>query len=164
MEKCRRMKRPQCTSKNWIYSWLSRSSKTRQQSYRSESFAMKTDILWVDQRSRTTSHQKRDSDSLQHGELRSDRGSRLVSKFFIQFSSFNFNDTFKAGNWSSHIFLKFVYFTNYNSIKRQWDSRKGRSEWDRFPSSGGVKFTCWRDDRTVRPVVCTQANQKPKTK
>ena len=45
MEKCRRMKRPQRTSKNWIYSWLWKSSRIRQQSYRSESFAMKTDIL-----------------------------------------------------------------------------------------------------------------------
>ena len=38
-------KRPQCTSKNWIYSWPWKSSRKRQQSYRSESFAMKTDIL-----------------------------------------------------------------------------------------------------------------------
>ena len=45
MEKCRRMKRPQCTSKNWIYSWLWKSSRIRQQYCRSESFAMKTDIL-----------------------------------------------------------------------------------------------------------------------
>ena len=45
MEKCRRMKRPLCTSKNWIYSWLWKSSRIRQQSYRSESFAMKTDII-----------------------------------------------------------------------------------------------------------------------
>ena len=44
------------------------------------------------------------------------------------------------------------YFTNHNYVKRQWDSRKGRSEWDRFPSSTCVKFTCWRD-RTERPVV-----------
>ena len=43
--KFRRMKRPHTTSKNWIYSWLCKSSRTRQQSYRSESFAMKTDIL-----------------------------------------------------------------------------------------------------------------------
>ena len=40
MEKCRRMKRPQCMSKNWICSWQWKSSKTRQQSYRSESFAI----------------------------------------------------------------------------------------------------------------------------
>ena len=32
-------------SKNWTYSWLWKSSKTRQQYCRSESFAMKTDIL-----------------------------------------------------------------------------------------------------------------------
>ena len=30
----------------------------------------------------------RDSDNLQYGELRSDRGSRLVNEFFLQFSSF----------------------------------------------------------------------------
>ena len=43
---------------------------------------------------------------------------------------------------------------------RQWDSRKGRSEW----SSACVKFTCCRDGRTGRPVVSTQApttNPKP---
>ena len=45
MEKCRRMKRPQFTSKSWVYSWPWTSSKTRQQSCRSESFAMNTDIL-----------------------------------------------------------------------------------------------------------------------
>ena len=37
------------------------------------------------------------SDTMQHGELRSYRGSRLVNEFFVRFSSFNFNDTFKAG-------------------------------------------------------------------
>ena len=41
MEKCTRMKRPQCTSKNWIFSWLWKSSRTLQQYCRSESFAMK---------------------------------------------------------------------------------------------------------------------------
>ena len=44
MEKCRRMKRP-VVSKNWIYSWLWKSSRIRQQFYRSESFAMNTGIL-----------------------------------------------------------------------------------------------------------------------
>ena len=44
MEKCRRMKRLQFMSKNEIYSWLWKSSKTRQQYCRLESFAMKTDI------------------------------------------------------------------------------------------------------------------------
>ena len=36
-------------------------------------------------------------DTVQHGELRSDRGSRLVNEFFLRFSSFNLNDTFKTG-------------------------------------------------------------------
>ena len=44
MEKCKHMKRQQCMSKNWIYSWQWKSSKTRQQFCRLESFAMKTDI------------------------------------------------------------------------------------------------------------------------
>ena len=48
------------------------------------------------QRSKTTSHWKRDSNTVQHGELCSDRGSWLVSEFFIQFSFFNINDTFKT--------------------------------------------------------------------
>ena len=34
---------------------------------------------------------------MQHGELRSDRGSRLVSKFFLKLAFFNIHDTFKAG-------------------------------------------------------------------
>ena len=44
MEKCKRMKRQRCMSKNWICSWQWKSSRTRQQYYRSESFAIKTDI------------------------------------------------------------------------------------------------------------------------
>ena len=38
---------------------------------------------WIN---KTTSPQKRDSDTMQHGELRSYRGSRLFSEFFLQFS------------------------------------------------------------------------------
>ena len=95
------------------------------------------------------------------GELRSDRGSWLVIEFFLPLSFFNINDTFKTGDWSSYVFLKLVYFTNHNCVKRQWDSRKERSEWDRFPSNTCVKNTCWTD-RTGRPVH--QANQKSKTK
>ena len=58
---------------------------------------MKTDIL-MDQWSKTTFHQKRDSDTMQHGELRSDRVSRLVNEFFLRFSFFNINDTVNAGD------------------------------------------------------------------
>ena len=36
-------------------------------------------FLWMDQWSKTTSHFKRDSDTIQHGELRSNRGSLILS-------------------------------------------------------------------------------------
>ena len=54
---------------------------------------------------------------MQHGELRSYRGSRLVNEFFLQFSSFNFNDTFKTGEALFYIFFEVVFFTNYSNIK-----------------------------------------------
>ena len=66
----------------------------------------------VDQRSKTTSHQKRYSDTVQCGELRTGRGSWFINKFFLKLALFNIWDTF-AGNWSSHVFLKLVYFTNH---------------------------------------------------
>ena len=62
----------------------------------------------MEQWSKITSHLKRDSNTLQHGELRSDRGSGLVIEFFLQFSFFNVNDTFKTSKESSYIFLKLV--------------------------------------------------------
>ena len=40
-------------------------------------------LLRVDQRSKTTSHFKRYSDTMQHVELRSDRGSWFINKFFL---------------------------------------------------------------------------------
>ena len=47
---------------------------------------------------KTTSHLKRYSDTLQHRELRTDRGSWFVNEFFLQLSLFNIYDTFKAGD------------------------------------------------------------------
>ena len=41
---------------------------------------------------------KRYSDTVQHREHRSDRGSWFVNEFFLQFVLFNNHDTFKAGN------------------------------------------------------------------
>ena len=108
---------------------------------------MKTDIL------------KSGSTVKNHISLKTGFGSRLVNEFFLQFSSFNLNDTFKTGESSSFIFLKLVFFTNYDSIKRQWDSRKRGWKWNWFPSSARVKFKCWRDDRTGRPVVCCRTWQ-----
>ena len=114
-------------------------------------------LLWMDQQSKTTSHKKRDSDTMHHGELRFDRGSRLVNEFFLRFS-FNFKDTFKTEEASSNIFLKLVFFTDYDSIKRQWDSRKRGSKWNLFTSSARVRTKCWSDDRTERPTRCLLPN------
>ena len=50
-------------------------------------------------------------------ELRSDRGSWFVNEFFLRFSSFNFNDTFKTGEALFYIFFKLVFFTNDINIK-----------------------------------------------
>ena len=42
--------------------------------------------------------QKRYSDTVQHKELRSDRGSWFINEFFLKRALFNIHDTFKAGN------------------------------------------------------------------
>ena len=79
-------------------------------------------LLRMDHQSKTTSHLKRYSDTMQHGELRSERGSWFVNEFFFKLAFFNIYDTFKAGNWSSHVFLKLVYLTNhdiFNCVKRK---------------------------------------------
>ena len=42
----------------------------------------------------------------------------------LKLALFNIHDTFKAGNWSSHVILKLVYITNhdiFNCVKRQCD-------------------------------------------
>ena len=44
-------------------------------------------LIRVDQRSKSTSHWKRYSDTVQHGELRSDRGSWFINEFFLKFAS-----------------------------------------------------------------------------
>ena len=45
-----------------------------------------------------TYHKKRYSDTVQHGKLRSDRGSLFIIGFFLQLSFFNINDTVKTGD------------------------------------------------------------------
>ena len=115
---------------------------------------------------------KRDSDTLQHGELRSDRGSGLVNEFFLRFSSFNFNDTFKTGRQERHRSTSSSSSSSSPTTATSSDNetREGenQSEIDSPPvpvSSSNV------DDRTEKPVVCFetnhehfQANQKfPKT-
>ena len=55
---------------------------------------------------------KRDSDTVQYGELRFYGGSRLVNEFVLQFTSFNFKDAFKTGKAVFYIFFMLVFFTN----------------------------------------------------
>ena len=55
MEKCRRMKRLQCMSRNWIYSLQWKFSRIR---IAREALRWTRIIIWVDQRSKTTSHFK----------------------------------------------------------------------------------------------------------
>ena len=47
---------------------------------------------------KTKSHLKRYSDTMQHGELRSDRGSWFDKGSFLKLAFFNMHDTFKAKN------------------------------------------------------------------
>ena len=112
-------------------------------------------LMWVDQRSKTTSFLKRDSDSLQHGELRSYCGSRLVKEFFLWFSSFNFNDTFETGESFFFIFFQLVFFT-YS----KWETREreDRTESDISP----VQVSNSVDDISGKPDE-DQANKIPKT-
>ena len=80
---------------------------------------------------------------MQHGELRSDRGSRLVNEFVLGFLSVNFKDTFKTGESLFYIFFK--------------REREDRIESDISPVTVSTNV----DDRTEQPVV-DQANQIPK--
>ena len=58
---------------------------------------------------KNTSHQGRNSDNLQYGKLRSDRGSRLV-KFFLGIF-INFTDTYETGESFFFIFFILTFFT-----------------------------------------------------
>ena len=71
--------------------------------------------------SKTTSHQKRDSDTLQYGELRSCCGTRFVK--FVLWIFIDLKDTFEKGESFLIIFFNFVFFT-YS--RRNVGSRKGR--------------------------------------
>ena len=51
---------------------------------------------------------------MQHGELRSYLGSRLVSEFVLRFLSFNLNDTIKTGEAFFYNYFKLVFFTDSN--------------------------------------------------
>ena len=58
---------------------------------------------------KTTSHLKRYSDTMQHGELRSHCGSRLVK--FVLWIFINFKDTYESGESFLIIFFQLIFFT-----------------------------------------------------
>ena len=85
--------------------------------------------------------------------------SRLVNEFYLQFLSFNFNDTFKKGEALFYIFFKLVFFTNdRTSSDNETREREDRTESDTSPvpvSSSHV------DDITGKPVVGRESNHEP---
>ena len=96
---------------------------------------------------------------MQHGELRSCRGSKLVNEFFLRFLSFNFKDTNKTGEalfyTSSSSSCSSPTATSSDNEIRE---REDRTENDTSPvlvSSFNV------DDRTGQPVVGRESNHEP---
>ena len=65
-------------------------------------------FLLMDQWSKTTSHQKRDPDTMFYGELRSYCGSSVK---FVLWIFINFKDTFETGESFLIIFLSLIFFT-----------------------------------------------------
>ena len=47
------------------------------------------------------------------------------------------------------------------TVSSDSEIRDRGSKWNWFPSSACVKFKCWRDDRTVKPVVYCRFRYKP---
>ena len=82
-----------------------------------------------------------------------------VNEFFLRFSSFNFNDTFKTGKALFYIFTSSSSSspTTATSSESETREREDRSESDTSPvlvSSSNV------DDRTGKPVVCCESNHE----
>ena len=138
MEKSRHVKGQQCMSKNRIYSWLWKSSTTRQQYCRLESFAMKTDIPM-----NGSMVKKHISSRTGFGYPAIRRtsfycGSRLVK--FVLWIFINFKDIFETRESFLIIFFNLVFFT-YSKWKSE--SRAWRSDWKCYLSSASVKTKCW---------------------
>ena len=159
MEKCRRMKRPQFTSKNWIYSWLWKSSKTRQQSYRSESFAMKKDISMSG------------STVKNHISLKTGFGySAIRRKSFLSWfqacqrvrpSGSDSSTSRTLSRQESHCSTSFSSSSSSPTVKSSGNETRERE--DRIESDiSPVTVPTKDDDRSGQPVV-NQANKIPKT-
>ena len=108
----------------------------------------------MDQWSKTTSHQKRDSDTLHNGELRSYCGSRLVK--FVFWIFINFKDTFETGESFLNIF--FILSSSPTVSETKAREREDRAGSDISP----VIVSTTVDERSGQPDE-TQANKNLKT-
>ena len=138
MEKCKRMKRQRCMSKNWNVIDCESPRKHASSIVAWKALRWKRKFLWMDQRSKTSSHLKGDWDTMQYGELRSYRGSceRVLPPVLIFQLQWHLHD--RRGTVLH--FFDLVFFTNDSNIKWQGDSRKGKTEWAWFLSSACVKL------------------------
>ena len=96
---------------------------------------------------------------MQHGELRSDRGSRLVIEFSSSSShpSTSMTPSRQESNHPTSSSSSSTSPTTTVSRDSETREREDRSGIDSHPAS----VSCWTE-RTERPSVCFQANQNPK--
>ena len=98
---------------------------------------------------------------MQHGKLRSYRGSRLVNEFVLRFSSFNSKDTFKTGEALFYIFLMLVCRESNHEQGRQANQKnqkKNKKETrenlvdDEIPLQGG-SHTSFSHEASLEPTT-----------
>ena len=146
MEKCRLMKRLQCMSKNWIYSWLWKSPRKHTSSMVAwQALRWKRIFLWMDQRSK-----KR---HLIKSGIRMPCNTEnfvpvVVLVKFVVWIFIDFKDTFEIGE-------SFLFFTC-----SKWNSDTRTRRWDLH---WHLSVSTSVGDGSGQPVV-EQADQNPKTK
>ena len=158
MEKCRRMKRLQCMSRSWICSWLWKSSKTRQQYCRLESFAMKTDILM-------NGSTVKNHISLKNG-IRIQRNTENVVPIVVPglspssssspHSSTSMTPSRQERHCSTSSSSSSSSTTTATSSDSETRKREDQSEIDSPP----VLVSSSNVDRTEKPVVCGETNHE----
>ena len=124
--------------------------------FRSESFAMKTDILMCGS---TVKNHISFKAGFEHNVIRRNSFRSVVPGLSSSSSSSSHSSTSMTPSRQERHHPASSSSSSTSPTTTVLSDR--RPEWDRFPSSACVKWTCWTK-RTVRPVY--QANQKnPKT-
>ena len=95
---------------------------------------------------------------MQHGELRSYRGSRLVNEFFLRFPSFNLNDMTPSKQEIAHPTSSSSSFSSPTTASSDSETRE-REDQSPIDSSPVHVSSSNVDDRTVRPVVCRESSR-----